>query len=115
MNLARAAGLYEDVPEAALPQLVAEGVDFLRAGGVLSLAEWADLSPAEKSAMVEAGNVVAAERAAAIGIASQSPAAAARVAAVADGGESSRALSIGTVLERIAASRPNEPPVEATA
>lgn len=115
MNLARAAGLYEDVPEAAVAQLVAEGVDFLRAGGVLSLSDWAALSPVEKSAMVEAGNVVAAERAAAVGLASQSPAAAARVASVSDGGESARAMSIGTVLDRIAATRPSEPPVGADA
>lgn len=122
MNLLRAAGLVETAPDNlrdlspdAYARLVSEAVDFARAGGTLSLAEWRDLSEPEKAAMVEAGNVVVAERAAAYGIAAQSPQGAAKVAAVADGGEAVRTMSLEAALAHVAARVPAEPSVKVNA
>ena len=118
MNLLRAAGLVEDAPAdlatrspEASARLLSEAVDFLRAGGTVSLADWRDLSEPEKAALVEAGNVVATERAVAVGLAAQSPRAAAEVARPVDGGDAARTMTLEAMTRAVAAKVPTEPSV----
>ena len=122
MNLLRAAGLVESAPldlaeksPEAFARMVSEAVDFLRAGGVVSLRDWCELSEPERGAMVEAGNVVATERAVAVGLASQSPQAAATVAKAVDGGETLRNMTLAQMTAHVAAKVPTEPSVRADA
>ncbi len=122
MNLLRAAGLVESAPPdlaaqspEAFARLVSEAVDFIRAGGVVSLRDWCELSEPERGAMVEAGNVVATERAVAMGLAAQSPRAAAEVAKSVDGGDTLRNMTLAEMTARVAAKVPTEPSAGADA
>lgn len=117
MRLAAAAGLYDampdELPEEAASRLVAEAADFLRAGGVLSLSDWCDLSVAERVAFVRGGQIVATERAVAVGMASQGPAGVAAAVAPVDGGDAVRALSLEGALGAVAGRLQVEGPIPA--
>ena len=108
MNLLRATGILStptDAEMAGAPweRLVAEAVAFRRAGGVVSLRDWAELQSCEREALVEAYRVVESERAAAIGYATQGIDQAAAVAAPADGGEAGKDLAMGRALRAVVA------------
>lgn len=60
--------------------------DFLRAGGTPTLTEWALVPPDMRAALVQAGDVVAAERALVLAAALSGPDGARDVSRVADGG-----------------------------
>lgn len=110
MNLLHAAGILrgpttEEVHsnEVAARRLLEEAADFLRAGGVVTIADWKDLEDVERAALVQAGGIVAAERAARIGAATQGPAGAAAVLAEADGGEALAQVQLRETVSRVAA------------
>ena len=76
MNLLRATGMVvpptdADLSGAAWENLVNEATAFRRAGGVVSLRDWAELERCERAALVEAYRVVESERAAAVAIVDQ--------------------------------------------
>ena len=109
MRLALAAGIYEPVPTdlessapAAFERLDVEAADFLRAGGVVSLSEWAELGEVERTAFVRAGVSVSAERAAAAGLASQGVRGVAEVMRQADGGAAASGLTLESALSAVA-------------
>lgn len=106
MNLLQATGMVraptaDDIEGAAWDRLVAEAIAFRRAGGVVSLGDWRDLEQCERDALVEAYRVVESERAAAIGMASWGPEAAAAVAAPADGGEAQKGMAMDRALKAV--------------
>ena len=108
MMLLRATGMLAAPPDAevtgnpaAWGRLVEEAIAFRRAGGILTLADWAGLSGAEKGALVEAYRVVESERAAAIGIATLGLDAAAAVAAPSDGGQAEGDLAMERALAAV--------------
>ena len=83
----------------ALDTIRRHAAEFVAAGGVLSWREWRDLSPASRSAFLDARTAYDAQRAVDIGTASQGPQGAAEVLARVDGG----ALKVRLLLERMAA------------
>lgn len=103
MNLLRATGMLAapsdtDLAGVAWDRLVEEATAFRRAGGVVSLRDWAELERCERAALIEAYRVVESERAAAIGFASQGVDAAASVAAPADGGDAQKGIAMDRAL-----------------
>ena len=85
--------------DAAYAALVRTAEAFLRAGGAVSLADLAGLLPEERVALAVAAERLAADRAAALGLAAQGPLGAAEVLAAVDGGAARRRV----LLERAAA------------
>jgi hypothetical protein len=67
----------------------------------VSLRDWSELEACERDALVEAYRIVESERAAAIGIASWGPDAAAAVAAPSDGGKAQGDLAMGRALRSV--------------
>tara|TARA_Y100000310_G_scaffold340657_1_gene437216 strand:- start:9 stop:386 length:378 start_codon:yes stop_codon:yes gene_type:complete len=84
-----------DLPEATKEVLSQEAEAFLRAGGVVTMDLWEDLSLESKAAFVIAGNRLRIENAVRVGMAAQSEEMACRVMSDADGGqmEVTRALN----------------------
>ena len=102
MKLLRAIGAVAE-PEVSeqVHELMLEcAAQFLEAGGILTLADWAELTIAERAAFVAAGRKVAAKRAAESGLASISPKSAAAVLAPYDGGQMSVQLSLEEAMDK---------------
>ena len=88
----------------AMAATIIEAGSFLRAGGVLSWRDWREMDGSERSAFVEAGKMLAAERASLAGVASQSMAGALSVGSVADGGEAMQAIGLEAAIQSVVAS-----------
>lgn len=73
---------------------------FLRAGGVVSLAEWLSLDGATQEALERAGSAVRAELVLAIAAAVRSPDGAAAVARVVDGGRAEEDARVEGLMTR---------------
>lgn len=102
-TLARLAGVADPLAIDAdgLRNLIDESLNFLRCGGVVSIAEWCEMSPAERAALVEASEMLIAAKASVFGMAGSSPAVAAAIGSRADGGEMSRGMAIQAVLSAV--------------
>lgn len=89
MKLYHSAGIHPspEPTDEARQLLVAAAVLFARAGGTVSLSEWADLSSLEQEALASARYAADVERACMAGLAAQGPAQAAKVYAAVDGGD----------------------------
>lgn len=85
-----------------LAMLIDESANFLRSGGVVSMAEWRAITPVERAALIEAGTIVACERASLAGFAAQGGAQAVAVGSRADGGEMARNVALRAVLSSVA-------------
>lgn len=117
MRLLLAAGIVaiptvEEVQasEVAWRRLVVEAVRFLRVGA-LTLSDWERMTTVEREALGDAAEIVASERAALTGLASQSTEAAMRVGARSDGGASLAEALVQRAAADIAARAPGEPSV----
>lgn len=84
----------DDLEQPALDALVEAASLYVAAGGVPTLSEWVSLGTAERAALVEARARWTASTVATMAGAVQSPAAAAEVASMADGGAARRAVAL---------------------
>jgi len=84
-----------------LPALIEFAERFLRAGGRVTLSEFASIPAVEAVALVTAGDRLEAERAARWGIAARSPAGGASVFAAVDGGKAGARLLARAGLEAL--------------
>lgn len=84
----------DDLEQPALDALVEAADLYVAAGGVPTLCEWASLGTAERAALVAARARWTASTVAMMAGAVQSPAAAAEVAAVADGGAARQRVAL---------------------
>lgn len=106
----RAIGRAVSGSEEAATELTFAAEAFLRAGGSVSLAEWARLLPVERAALTAAGVALAAEAASAAGLASQGPLQAAAVLAPADDGQARNGILLADAVARaVASARAAEP------
>lgn len=76
----------EDI-ESVTPRLVGSAMDFLQAGGTLTLSDWALLGEPSREAFIKAGGMLRAELSAMIGLSAQGPEQAAAVLSESDDGQ----------------------------
>lgn len=102
MKLLRAIGaIGEPEVSAEMHGLMVDcAAQFIEAGGILTLDDWAMLTVAERAAFVAAGRGIAAKRAAEAGIATGGPSAAAAVLAPHDGGAATIQLALETAMDK---------------
>lgn len=88
-----------DLPEDAREVLAQESEAFLRAGGIVTMDLWENLSLESRTAFVVSGTRLKIENAVRIGLASQSKEMACRVMADADGGQMEITHALNKVLD----------------
>ena len=97
-----ASGLLDvDLDENARALLSDKADAFVRAGGFVSLDEWAGLSAPSKAALIGAQERLSAERAAQVGLASQGRLDAAEVLSASDDGEAKMSMILGAFVNRV--------------
>lgn len=100
-KILKSLGLREPLSDVAYDTVVSYLTLFARAGGVITWDVWKGLRGVTRAALVEAFEVVRAENAAAIGMATQGPRQAAQVLAVSDGGDLDCRLSLDRFIESL--------------
>lgn len=105
MSLLGALGLArEDAPE-AIEHLAAGAYQFLAAGGVVTLSEWAELAPEERGALGAAAKILRVEQARRLALAARDDKGRALVEAELDGGKAHDEQLLVEAVDRIAAVR----------
>ena len=87
--------------EKSMAALLAAAERYLRAGGTITVEEWADFLPCEQGALVEAQKKIDAERCAMTGLASMSMEGALAVFSGADGGDARREMILQEALGKL--------------